>query len=102
MTKPDLAFETLYNLNILEPMDDLKYNNNICTPIARQRVGKQVPRRHISGKQSVIRLRTNSDNRRNVFNVVHTIPIAKQQNCKHVCNNKCFVRGSVSKVYTGQ
>jgi hypothetical protein len=33
-----------------------------CKPIARQRVGKQVPGREILGKQSVVRSRNNRTN----------------------------------------
>jgi hypothetical protein len=66
-------------------------NNNItCTAIARQRVGKQVPRRQILSKQSVVRLLNNSDNRGSVFNMVCAMPSAKQKNCKHVYSNSCF------------
>jgi hypothetical protein len=28
-----------------------------------------------------------------VFNVVHAMPSAKQQNCKHIYNNRCFLWG---------
>jgi hypothetical protein len=58
-----------------------------CTPIARQRVGKQIPvktDRQILVKQSTASLRKNSGNRKSVFNVVRAMPNAKQQNFKHV------------------
>jgi hypothetical protein len=49
------------------------------------------PRRQILGKQSVARLRNNSDSR-SVFNVVRNMLSARQQNCKQVYNNrKCFL-----------
>jgi hypothetical protein len=70
------------------------YNIVICTPIARQWVGKQnkFPQKHILGKQSVARLCNNSDNRRNVFNVVCITPSARQRNYKDICNNRsCFL-----------
>jgi hypothetical protein len=47
----------------------------------------------IVGKQSAASLRNNSDNIRSVFNVVCTMPSAKQKNCKHVYNNRCFLWG---------
>jgi hypothetical protein len=49
------------------------------------------PRKLIPGKQSVSRLLNNSDNRRSVFNVVLAMTSAKQQNCKHVYNIRCFL-----------
>jgi hypothetical protein len=54
---------------------------------------KQFLRRQIIGKQSIARLRNNSDNRRSVFNMVHAMPSAKQQNYKHVYINRCFQWG---------
>jgi hypothetical protein len=66
---------------------------NIVTwiPIARQRIDKQVPRRQILRKESVDRLRNNSDNTRSIFNVVRAMLSARQQNCKHVYKNRCFL-----------
>jgi hypothetical protein len=64
-----------------------------CTPTAGQWVGRQVPGRQILGKKSVARLRNNSD-KRSVSKVVRAMPSAKQQNCKHVYNNRCFLWGS--------
>jgi hypothetical protein len=60
-------------------------------------------RRQILGKQSVARLRNNSDYRRSVFNVVRAMPSARQQNCKHVYNNRsCFLCVIRAEVYKGQ
>jgi hypothetical protein len=58
---------------------------------------KQIP-----AKQFVARLHNNSDNRRSVFNLVRTMPSAKQQNCKLVYNNKYFLKGSMPKVSSRQ
>jgi hypothetical protein len=52
---------------------------------------KKFPRRQILGKQSVARLRNNSDNRRSVVNVVRAMPSARQQNCRRVYNIRCFI-----------
>jgi hypothetical protein len=49
--------------------------------------------KQILGKQSVARLRNNSDNRRSVFDVVCTMPSSKQQNYKHVYSYRCFLWG---------
>jgi hypothetical protein len=51
------------------------------------------PKRLILGKQYVVRLRNNSGKRRSAFYVVHSMPSAKQQNCKHVYNNRYFLGG---------
>jgi hypothetical protein len=74
------------------------YNNNngsiillhVHTYLCNGLVNK-FPRRQILRKQSVARLRNNSDNRRSVFNVVRVMPSARQQNCKHVYNNRRFL-----------
>jgi hypothetical protein len=60
------------------------------------------PRRQILGKQSVARLRNNSDNRKSVFNMVHAMPNSRQQKCKHVYNNRCSLCVSLPKVFRGQ
>jgi hypothetical protein len=70
-----------------------KYHIVICTSIARQQVGNKFPQRQILSKQSVAKLHNNSDNRISVFNVVHVTASSKQQNCKHIYNNKCFLWG---------
>jgi hypothetical protein len=71
----------------------------ICTPTARQRGGKKVPAKTILDKQSVARLHNNS-NRRSVFNVVLAMPSTKQQNCKHVYDNRFLLRGPCRR-FTG-
>jgi hypothetical protein len=53
-------------------------------PLLGRGLVNKFPRRQILGKQSVARLRNNSDNRRSVFSVVRAMPSAKQQNCKHI------------------
>jgi hypothetical protein len=60
-------------------------------PLLGNGLVNKFPRRQILGKQSVARLRNNSDNGRNAFNVVRAMPSAKQQNCKHVYNNRYFL-----------
>jgi hypothetical protein len=56
------------------------------------RLVNKFPRRQILGKQSVARLCNNTDNRRGIFSVVRPMPSARQQNCKHVYNNRrCFL-----------
>jgi hypothetical protein len=55
-------------------------------PLLGNRFVNKFPRR-----QSVVRLRNNSDKRRSVFFVIRAMPSAKQQNCKHVYDNRCFL-----------
>jgi hypothetical protein len=53
---------------------------------------KKFPRRQMLGKQSIARLHNNTESRKSVFNVVRFMPSARQQNCKHVYNNRiCFL-----------
>jgi hypothetical protein len=53
------------------------------------RLVNKFPPRQILGKQSGATL----CNRRSVFSGVRAVPSAKQQNCKHVYNNRCFLWG---------
>jgi hypothetical protein len=59
-------------------------------PLLGNGLVNKFPRREILGKQSIARLRNNS-RKRSVFSVVHAMPRAKQQNCKDVYNNRCFL-----------
>jgi hypothetical protein len=60
-------------------------------PLLGNGLVNKFPRKQILGKQSVARLRNNSDNRRSVFIVVRAMPSVTQQNCKHIYNNGCFL-----------
>jgi hypothetical protein len=62
------------------------------TPIARQRVNKQVPAKETLGIESVATSRNYSDSR-GVFNMVCPMPSVKKQNSKHVYNNRCSLWG---------
>jgi hypothetical protein len=62
-------------------------------PLLGNGLVNKFPRSQILAKQSVARLHNNSGNRRSVFNVVCAITSAKQQNCKHAQNNRCYPWG---------